>query len=158
MQRFYIGGTQPEAPDDHPNSQVPSLETPLAETPLPEPEASQPRPEEAETPVIPSADDESSVGSDLEPVGGPGYLPGKKHEEPPEQPPKSAVDKRLRRIMTPTASGGTKVPQEWIDMWKDLSTRHKVMSMFEKAGYDPDWVGGKWNQNKSDSGLRCFHR
>lgn len=57
---------------------------------------------------------------------------------PPKQLSASAIDKRLRRLMTPRASGTFKVPQEVVDQWRDVATREKVMSMFEKCGYDPD--------------------
>ena len=62
----------------------------------------------------------------------------------PTQPPKEqlspgAVDRRLRRIMTPRASGELKVPQDMVDQWKNKGSRHKVQSLFEKAGYNPDW-------------------
>ena len=83
---------------------------------------------------------------------------GSEDEESPEekQPPEkqltpSAVDKRLRRIMTPTVRGSYKVPESVIEQWKDLQTRCQVMSMFEKCGYSPDWCWG--NGSKACVGL-----
>ena len=75
-------------------------------------------------------------------------------EPPPEQLSPSAIDKRLRRIMTPRASGALKVPQEVVDQWKDLSSRHKVTSMFEKVGYDPD---RGFQKNFALVQFECFH-
>ena len=65
----------------------------------------------------------------------------KPQQPPPQQLTPAAIDKRLRRVMTPKSSGALKVPQEVIDQWKDPASRHQVTSMFEKDGYDPDWVG-----------------
>ena len=59
-------------------------------------------------------------------------------EEPPEKLSQGAIDKRLRRIMTPRSSGDLKVPQEVVDQWKDKDERWKVRAAFEKAGYKPD--------------------
>lgn len=130
MVRFHIGGTQPEdlsparEPDDPPKMTPTTRETPLA---------SQAEPKFA-----------GNFGDGVQ--EDPGYCPGEESAVvPPKELSQSAVDKRLRRIMTPTSSGALKVPQELVDQWKDLATRGQVMSMFEKAGYDPDWVGGKWN-------------
>jgi len=112
---FFPGGTQPSDLSPPPESQP---EVPLA--------ASQDL-AETEAPVAPV-------------TGLLGYVPQTTMPIlPPKQLSPSAVDKRLRRIMTPTSSGSLKVPQELIDQWKDLTTRPQVMSMFEKAGYDPDW-------------------
>ena len=110
---FFPGGTQPSDLSPPPESvpEIPEFEEPL------EPPAS------GEPPV----------------AGVSGYVPENAIPTlPPKQLSPSAVDKRLRRIMTPTSSGAVKGPQELIDQWKDLSTRPQVMSMFEKAGYDPD--------------------
>jgi len=60
---------------------------------------------------------------------------------PPTPPPKqlsaSAIDKRLRRVLTPRANGTYLVPQEVIDAWNDKYDRDSVKSMFEKSGYCP---------------------
>lgn len=145
MVRFHIGGTQPEdlsparEPDDPPTGTPTPSDIPPAQA---EPEIGGY-----------GAGTSLDQGGEVEVPEDGGYRPGEGSTPvPPKQLSPSAVDKRLRRIMTPTSSGALKVPQELIDQWKDLSTRGNVMSMFEKAGYDPDWVGGKWNQNKSESG------
>ena len=62
--------------------------------------------------------------------------------EPPVPPPElsfSAVDKRLRRLMIPTARGEYKIPEEVRAQWEDKTTRESVMSLFEKCAYSPDW-------------------
>lgn len=69
--------------------------------------------------------------------------PTKPIENAPKPPPQlspSAIDKRLRRVMTPRACGTLKVPQEVVDQWRDPGTRPKVFAMFEKVGYDSDRV------------------
>ena len=62
---------------------------------------------------------------------------------PPDQLSWGAVDRRLRRIMTPRVTGEFKVPKAVVDQWNDKTTRPRVMSMFEKAGYSPDRVHGR---------------
>ena len=71
-------------------------------------------------------------------------------KEPPHElpvpPPElswSAVDKRLRRLMNPTARGEFKIPEEVRNQWLDKSTRESVMSLFEKCAYSPDWFEKK---------------
>lgn len=59
-------------------------------------------------------------------------------QEPPPELSRSAIDKRLRRVMQPRADGTDKVPEEIIQQWKDPLTRDKVMALFEKCGYKPD--------------------
>lgn len=62
---------------------------------------------------------------------------------PPEQLSKGAIYKRLARLATPKANGQLKLPAEVIDEYKDPATRDKVLLLFEKSGYQPDWVGVK---------------
>ena len=62
---------------------------------------------------------------------------------PPDQLSWGAVDRRLRRIMTPRVTGEFQVPKAVVDQWNDKTTRPRVMSMFEKAGYSPDRVHGR---------------
>lgn len=59
-------------------------------------------------------------------------------QAPPAELTKSAIDKRLRRIMQPRADGTQKIPDEIIAQWKDPLTRDKVLALFEKCGYHPD--------------------
>lgn len=59
---------------------------------------------------------------------------------PPEVLSKAAVDKRLRRIMQLRSDGTSKVPQEFRDQWKDPLQRESILAMFEKCGYNPDWL------------------
>ena len=59
---------------------------------------------------------------------------------PPVELSKSALDKRLRRVMKPRANGVCRVPEEIRSQWEDLTTRDMICSLFEKCGYDPDWV------------------
>lgn len=64
--------------------------------------------------------------------------PSQVFEDPPEQLSKSAVDKRLRRVMQPRADGSLLVPQELKAQWKDPLTRDTVLALFEKCAYKPD--------------------
>ena len=57
---------------------------------------------------------------------------------PPVKLSEGAIDRRLRRIMAVKTDGSLKVPEEVVKQWKDLDTRHEVLSAFEKAGYKPD--------------------
>ena len=59
-------------------------------------------------------------------------------EEPPVELTKSAIDKRLRRLMCPRCDGSQKIPEEIIAQWKDPLARDKVFALFEKCGYKPD--------------------
>lgn len=65
--------------------------------------------------------------------------------EPPVEPPsqhlsQNAVRLRLRRILTPTASGDFKIPQQAIDDFHG-DNKSKLYALFEKSGYDKEWVG-----------------
>lgn len=63
-------------------------------------------------------------------------------EEPPEPLSKSAVDKRLRRLMTPRADGSLLVPDEIKLQWADPLQRDKVKLLFEKCAHQPDQGAG----------------
>ena len=62
---------------------------------------------------------------------------------PPPELSQSAIDKRLRRVMTLNSKGQSKVPAEIRDQWVDKYSREKVLALFEKAGYDPDRASKK---------------
>ncbi|OLP74858.1 hypothetical protein AK812_SmicGene45483 [Symbiodinium microadriaticum] len=71
---------------------------------------------------------------------------------PPKQLSKQAVDRRLYRVVQPKTNGEYKVPKEVVDEYKDKDRRPKLMSMFEKLGYDPkikhmyEQIHEKWVQ------------
>lgn len=129
MERFNRGGSQEDGGTPYYGPETVEQGTPM------EPET------RLETPIPPTQPDRENVeqgghdGLEEDDVGGPSELP------PPEQLSYGAVDKRLRRIMTPRANGDFKVPQQVVEQWKNKNTRPKVMSLFEKSGYQPDWVG-----------------
>ena len=158
MDRFNRGGTQVD-PSATPYYGSPFRAPMGSEPPVPVPkEIGTPdmeveTPCEPETPVVVeveptqrdisdevSDDDHGDKGESAQP-----------HDLPPEkQLSPGAVDRRLRRIMTPRVTGEYKVPKAVVDQWKDKSTRSRVMSMFEKSGYSPDrvygWVVGfRWS-------------
>ena len=59
----------------------------------------------------------------------------------PPPPPKlteGAIDRRLRRIVTPKANGKLKVPQEVVNQFNDKDERKSLQAAFEKVGYNPD--------------------
>lgn len=56
---------------------------------------------------------------------------------PPMELSKSAIDKRMRRVMAPRADGSYLVPQEIRDQYRDPLERDSVRAMFEKCGYEP---------------------
>ena len=123
MERFNRGGTQEDGGTPY---YGPLPETMEQGTPL---EPGTPM----ETPIPPTQPDKED--------GEQGHHDGESSELPPSQQLSySDVDKRLRRIMTPRANGDLKVPQQVIDQWKNKNTRPDVMSLFEKSGYQPDWV------------------
>lgn len=62
---------------------------------------------------------------------------------PPPEISRSAVDKRLRRLMALNSKGESKLPSEIRDQWADKYGREKVLALFEKAGYDPDRASKK---------------
>ena len=86
-------------------------------------------PEEPEPPAASTAEAE-----DLEDAAA--------EEEPPAEAPPvhlspGAVRKRLARILTPKANGDFKVPKQVIEDFAG-DEKHKLMAMFEKAGYKRD--------------------
>ncbi|OLP99163.1 hypothetical protein AK812_SmicGene18309 [Symbiodinium microadriaticum] len=58
-------------------------------------------------------------------------------QKPPPQLSKGAVDKRLRRVMTPRVDGSYQVPEAVVLKWKNSDTKKDVELLFEKAAYDP---------------------
>lgn len=60
------------------------------------------------------------------------------NQAPPEELSKKAVENRLRRVMKPRADGSLLIPPEIVAQYKDLSSRDKVMALFEKCGYSSD--------------------
>ena len=59
-------------------------------------------------------------------------------QKPPPQLSKGAVDKRLRRVMTPRVDGSYQVPEAVVLKWKNSDTKKDVELLFEKAAYDPE--------------------
>ena len=59
---------------------------------------------------------------------------------PPAVLTEGAIDKRIRRVMTPRANGEYLVSGDFVSMWNDRITggRDKVRALFEKAAYNPD--------------------
>ena len=59
---------------------------------------------------------------------------------PPEVLTEGAIDRRIRRIMTPRANGQYLISGDFVTMWNDKFTggRDKVRALFEKAAYSPD--------------------
>lgn len=52
----------------------------------------------------------------------------------------NAVRLMLRRIFIPTAAGDFKVPKEVMDDFNG-DNKSKLYALFEKSGYDKEWVG-----------------
>ena len=50
----------------------------------------------------------------------------------------AAVDRRLRRLMLPTAAGKHKVSQQIRDMWNDMDSRPRVFQLFGQCQFKPD--------------------
>ena len=71
----------------------------------------------------------------------PGRIP-EGYEDAPTPPAKlstGAIDRRLRRIVTPKSNGDFKVPDEIVRQFKgDKEERDKLFAAFEKVGYRPD--------------------
>lgn len=62
--------------------------------------------------------------------------------KPAEALSQSAIDKRLRRIFTPRADGTFLVSADFVRQYQQKGQdRDKLLVMFEKCNYDPDWVG-----------------
>ena len=153
MDRFNRGGTQVDA------GATPYYGSPFRapmepETPIPVPKENDTGAEEVETPyepetpvaeVEPTQPDIPDEVSDGDKGGNDDKGECKEPQDlpPPDQLSWGAVDRRLRRIMTPRVTGEFKVPKAVVDQWNDKTTRPRVMSMFEKAGYSPDRVHGR---------------
>lgn len=123
----------------------PPLEPPAA---LEEKEVEPPKPEETVPSTIPEQKVERDIPSPVPPTQKPTVTPVPRDTEPEEsdddgmvEPPaklsKAAADARLRRVFTPRADGTYAVPDDSVSMYKDLSTRANLMSMFEKCAYNP---------------------
>ncbi len=81
------------------------------------PPATQPDPEEVKSPVATPA------------------------ERPGAALSKDAIDKRLRRVFTPRSDGTYSVSPEFVKQFQARgSERQKLLVMFEKCDYNPDWV------------------
>lgn len=59
---------------------------------------------------------------------------------PPPQLSHGAIDARLRRVFKKRADGTYQLDDSWNSQWKDQSQRKNLFAMFEKLGYDTDWV------------------
>ena len=58
---------------------------------------------------------------------------------PPQQLSEGAIDKRLRRVMSPRANGEHLVSGEFVKLWQDrVNGRDKIRALFEKAAYCPE--------------------
>lgn len=52
-----------------------------------------------------------------------------------------AIDKRLRRVMTPRTNGSLKVPQKFVDQWRKGGAQRKTLeSILASCGYDVDGI------------------
>ena len=60
------------------------------------------------------------------------------NENPPVKITKSAVNKRLRRVMQQRSNGSYKVPREMVDQYRDLDQRDSVFALFERCGFSAD--------------------
>ena len=61
-------------------------------------------------------------------------------ELPEPQLSKSAIDKRLRRIVSPRSDGSYIIPEEFIKKYNG-GERAELLFLFEKCGHDPDSSG-----------------
>ena len=57
---------------------------------------------------------------------------------PPKKLSEAAIKAKLRRIFTPRANGSYLVPEDVLEQYKAPNTRPKVLSLFEKVGYNRD--------------------
>ena len=60
---------------------------------------------------------------------------------PPAELSAAAIDGRLRRIFKPRKDGSYLLDESWVAQYRDKDTRDKLLSMFEKVGYNVDRVG-----------------
>eukprot|EP00435_Cladocopium_sp_Y103_P019703 s1495_g4.t1 len=86
-----------------------------------------------QTPVQKDPKSPIELGSDSEDEDN--YQP----ESPPDPPQisKAAAGARLRRLFTPRSDGSYQVPQEAVQMYKDLDQRGNLEKMFERCAYSP---------------------
>ncbi len=61
-------------------------------------------------------------------------------EPPPTRMGESKMKARLRRIFLPRADGTFLVPEDLVAEYKNINTRPRISALFEKVGYEPDWV------------------
>ena len=122
-----------EPPAEH-EEPSPQLEKSEAATEKPE---ALPETQTKATDPIPPAAAAPFVSTDAIPL-----LGDKKAPEPPKNEPSlspSAIDKRMRRVMTPRSDGSLKVPQKFVDEWKKKGTARKSLEkILASVGYDTD--------------------
>lgn len=86
---------------------------------------------------------------------------------PPPPLSQSAINNRLRRVMQPRADGSYLVDSSWVDQYKDKDSRENLFAMFEKVGYNVDWVWGNmfffkcylsmcWKNINRNMGYVCY--
>ena len=103
------------------------VETPLNENTEVPPPADTQEPKPAQAASTPQAEAKVDLPSEL----------------PAEALSQGAIDKRLRRIFTPRADGSFLVSPEFVKQYQQRGQeRDKLLVMFEKCNYDPDWVWG----------------
>ena len=52
----------------------------------------------------------------------------------------AAIDRRLRRVMTPKSNGQLKVPARFVEQWRKGGTSRKSLEkIMASVGYNPDW-------------------
>ena len=61
-----------------------------------------------------------------------------KAPEPPPQLSDNAVKARLRRVFLPRADGSYLVPEDLVKEYKNINTRDRIKSLYEKCGYNSD--------------------
>ena len=118
--------------EPEPNQTDVSLETPVEKAPKSPIELDQ-ADVSLETPAQKASKSAIDLESDSE--SGDDYVP----ESPPEPPQisKAAAGARLRRLFTPRSDGSYQVPQEAVQMYKDLDQRRNLEKMFERCAFSP---------------------
>ena len=71
----------------------------------------------------------------------------KNAQPPPTRMGESNMKARLRRIFLPRADGSFLVPDDLVAEYKNLDTRPRISALFEKVGYEPDWVANTWKKH-----------
>ena len=62
----------------------------------------------------------------------------KRHQDQAETPTAAAIDRRLRRLMKPTAEGLHRVSEEIRNLWSRKTSKDQVVRMFQECNYSPD--------------------